>query len=124
MLSGVAIPSIARSHQWAAREREEARQTVQEYYERLKQAQPYVRLGVSLEKLTPKLPSRPPILDWLDRVERWGFPNPGTWLDQPILLLAQLEGAREGKEQALSEEESPTSDVFSQAPPPKPLMKG
>ena len=96
--------------------RDEADSDVYAYYQAIKSVQPYIDHGVPLEKL-PKLPSRPEILDWLDRVERWGFPNPGTFLDQPVLFLAQIEGAQAGRKRAVEQQRMPDGDpIFKDAP--------
>ena len=34
------------------------------------------------------------MLDHLDKVEKWGFPNTGTWMDQPKDYMDDLEAAR------------------------------
>ena len=67
------------------------------------------------------LPERPEILDHLEKTETWGFPNPGTWLDQPAEWLEDLEAAKAGRSryQTRSEAEQRAQDVFKSAPPPE-----
>ena len=111
----VAVPFLGESSRYAKTVKGETEKEVHAYYEAIKSAQPYLDNGVPLEKLKIKLPSRPNILDWLDRVERWGFPNPGTFLDQPVLFFAQIEGAIAGRKQAI-ETKQKANDVFANAP--------
>jgi hypothetical protein len=42
----------------------------------------------------PEPPPCPPLLDMLDRVDQYGLPNPGTWYDQPVDLLEDLDAVR------------------------------
>ena len=116
MRTRLAVPFLGASSHRTRKERNETKNEVYAYYKAIKSVQPYINEGVPLEKL-PKLPSRPEILGWLDRVERWGFPNPGTFLDQPVLFLAQIEGAEAGRKQALAEARGAAEDsVFRNAP--------
>lgn len=72
-------------------------------------------------------PKRPEVLEWLERVEKWGLPNPGTFLDQPMEFMADIEAANMGRDLALrslGETENlfmPDIDdfdaVFASAPP-------
>lgn len=43
-------------------------------------------------------PVEPPLLRWLDRIEQWGLPLPGTFLQQPAEFLEDVEAARLGRE--------------------------
>jgi len=45
----------------------------------------------------PEPPERPQTLEALEQVERFGLPNPGTWLDQPVSYLQDIEAARRGR---------------------------
>jgi hypothetical protein len=78
-------------------------------------------------------PEMPQPLHWLNQVETWGLPNPGTWLDQPAEFMADLEAARMGqhryeKKQRV-ETKSPVTGfdpndfgpLFPDAPSPEPL---
>ena len=100
----------------AQREREETAKQVYEYYQSVKAAQPYLENNVPSDKLPP-IKERPEILNWLVQIERWGLPDPGTWMDQPMLFLAQVEGAMNGKKRALDEAAATSTDwAFDNAP--------
>lgn len=60
---------------------------------------PYANVSLEvLETLNlPAPPPRPKLLDMIDMVDQYGLPNPGTWYDQPIAFMADLEAARTGK---------------------------
>lgn len=73
----------------------------------------------------PEIPDKPPCLEALDKRERWGFPNPGTWLDQPLEYMEDLEAAdaarvRFGVEQEeKAKQEAMTTQMMSMADLPK-----
>jgi hypothetical protein len=70
---------------------------VRAYLESIDLALPYHQAGITT-KDTPKVLPRPDILVWLDRVERWGLPLPGTWLQQPKNFMIDLEVAQKEKQ--------------------------
>ena len=45
----------------------------------------------------PELPS---LLVWMEQVDRYGLPNPGTFLDQPADFMEDIESCRLGKQRA------------------------
>ena len=45
-------------------------------------------------------PSLPPLLVWVERVDRYGLPNPGTFLDQPADFMEDIEACKLGKQRA------------------------
>jgi len=67
------------------------------------------------------LPEHPEILDHLEKTEQWGFPNPGTWLDQPMEWLEDIEAAKAGRSRYRTriQAEQERKDVFKSAPPPE-----
>jgi hypothetical protein len=75
-------------------------------------------------------PEIPDTLEWLGKVETWGLPNPGTWLDQPAEFMADVEAARRGRQKYNREYEpaprvpdlSDFDTLFADAPPPQPLV--
>jgi hypothetical protein len=69
-------------------------------------------------------------LDHLDKVEKWGFPNPGTWMDQPKDYMDDLEAARHALQEYKTKKlETPEAKVaqqaitFADAPAFEPLVK-
>jgi len=89
---------------------------------------PYAKLGGFLPpnfKL-PQPPPEPDCLDWLDKVDRWGFPVAGTWLDQPMEFMADLDAARMGKQRFQSKlvDMEQAKQVFIGAPPPVAMVGG
>lgn len=60
---------------------------------------PYAHLDLETFKALdlPDPPERPPLLDVLDKVDKYGLPNPGSWFDQPSDWWADIEAARLGK---------------------------
>lgn len=76
-------------------------------------------------------PERPDTLYWLTRVDAWGLPNPGTFLDQPAEFLADVEAARRGRDQYARQQSKTASPasfdpndfgrLFPDAPPSQPL---
>jgi hypothetical protein len=87
------------------------------------------QLRVDLRKPV-EFPEEPEVLTWLERVETWGLPNPGTWLDQPAEWLADVEAARRGRDMH-NRGNKPTTvpdlndfdALFADAPPPQPLVQ-
>jgi len=53
------------------------------------------------QRKTVAFPDQPNVMEWLERVEKWGLPNPGTFLDQPMEFLADIEAAERGKSIAM-----------------------
>jgi hypothetical protein len=53
------------------------------------------------QRKTVTFPDQPDVMEWLERVEKWGLPNPGTFLDQPMEFLADIEAAERGKSIAM-----------------------
>lgn len=56
----------------------------------------------------PIIPPKPEALYWMRWIERYGFPEPGGWLDQPFGFMYDIEAARAGllrfrKEQEINE---------------------
>lgn len=73
----------------------------------------------------PALPPRPDPMNWLDKVEAYGLPNPGTWLDQPCEFLEDMEGVRMGR-QRYQRKQQPGLDkdiIFAGAPVGEPLAR-
>lgn len=66
----------------------------------------------------PKAPPVPPCLEELDRYDKFGFPNPGTWLDQPVDWFADVEAAKRGKWRSQQKQRRAVdaSRIFSDAP--------
>lgn len=61
-------------------------------------------------------PERPELLEWLRRIELWGLPNTGTWLDQPEGFLLDIEAAMLGRDNFRRkdmESSSNTTDALS-----------
>lgn len=44
-------------------------------------------------------------LHWYRWTKRYGMPRQGTWADQPKLFLLEIDSARRGEEQRLTERE-------------------
>lgn len=70
---------------------------VTDYLQSIDEARPYVQAGVPIKEI-PKILPRPPILALVERIDRWGFPYPGTWLDQPYDLIMDYEAAQVARE--------------------------
>lgn len=72
----------------------------------------------------PDIEDAPGCLVELERVERWGFPNAGTWADQPADYIQDIESARVGREahkfisRAKSNITAAVDQVFANAPAP------
>ena len=45
-------------------------------------------------------PQLPLLLVWMEQVDRYGLPNPGTFLDQPEGFMEDIEACRLGKQRA------------------------
>lgn len=91
---------------------------VYQFFKALAAALPYLdakQQGVVLPENAkiPAVPATPEILEELDAVERWGLPNPGTWLDQSADYLEDIEAARRGRERYQEEQEGRTPTVSS-----------
>ena len=75
----------------------------------------------------PEIPDKPDCLSQHERQQRWGFSNPGTWMDQPFQYMDDTEAARKGKarfESELLAEMQTASDLASSATPfPAPLLR-
>jgi len=73
---------------------------VKVYLKALREAVELYEIQEKLPKKQQKtviFPEQPDILGWLERVEKWGLPNPGTFLDQPMEFMADIEAAERGK---------------------------
>jgi hypothetical protein len=72
---------------------------VVEYLDKLDLVLPYYRLRESLpaSSAIPDLPERPGILEITDQVKRYGWPNGGTWMDQPKDLLVVMQAVELAK---------------------------
>lgn len=100
---------------------------VEAYLDAVAKLAPYASLpegslrGVKL----PELPPRPDPMNWLDKMEAYGLPNPGTWLDQPAEFLEDMEGVRMGR-QRHNRKQQPGPDpniVCAGAPAGEPLAR-
>lgn len=110
------LDRLKRSHQIA--------EEVEEYLRVVAQTiAPYIGIvGLAPEAIDySSLPERPEVLDHLEKTEQWGFPNSGTWLDQPLEWLEDIEAAKAGRSryQSRVEAEQRGKDVFKSAPPPE-----
>lgn len=78
-----------------------------DYLDRVAAALPYYEMRAVLPQNTPlpKIPPKPLCLEALDKRERWGFPNPGTWLDQPKKYMEDLDAADAARAQFKAEQE-------------------
>lgn len=120
--SGVALPFLEERKPRPARIRRTLRiaDEVQAYLDFIgEKIVPYARfVGVpGLDLPTP--PPKPEPLDWLEKRERWGFPNPGTFLDQPMEWMEDLEGARIGRARHVNEQRAKTVGQDTMAGAPK-----
>jgi hypothetical protein len=73
---------------------------IEEYLDYVSQnLAPYAKLSLETFQALdlPDPPERPPLLETLDMVEKYGLPNPGSWFDQPSYWWADVEAARLGK---------------------------
>lgn len=72
------------------------------------------------------IPEAPPLLDEIEQVEKWGLPNTGTWLDQPVEYMEDVEAAMEVKAylvtQAKNKQELSPDQVFANAPAPRSVV--
>lgn len=89
------------------------------YYEALERARPYLQQRHLLRPSEmPKIPPRPQPLEMLEKVDKWGFPNPGTWMDQPKDFMADIEAARDARDEYKARPREPTVQAsFADAPP-------
>jgi hypothetical protein len=97
-----------------------------EYLQAIEKIYPLLQMatsGLGLGKIKADVPEVPLLLEELERVERWGLPNPGTWLDQPTEYMADLEAARLGRDsykpKQQLEQGMDQDSIFASAPPPK-----
>jgi len=77
-------------------------------------------------------PELPETLHWLMKVEAWGLPNPGTFLDQPHRFMEDMDVAKQTRDTYRSEQagltftDVPDIDnfdmIFRDAPAHAPLM--
>jgi hypothetical protein len=69
------------------------------------------------------MPDVPPLLIELETVERWGLPNAGTWMDQPIEYMVDLESVRVARDSykptKRAEQKLDADTIFASAPKPK-----
>lgn len=88
--------------------------------------QTYGQFGLrGVEK--PEVPRIPPCLDWLAKIERWGLPNPGTWLDQPKDFWRDIEQARLARDtwepkKTADDQHRDFNQIFADKPPPAPVV--
>ena len=103
---------------------------VRPYIEAIKELGPYLKY----KELIPKeelnkleVPRKPEVLIWLDRVDKWGFLEPGTYLDQQVEFMDDLETARRIREMTLREKQgtgvsqAAIDRAFAEAPTPERL---
>lgn len=66
----------------------------------------------------PKAPPVPPCLEELERCEAWGFPNPGSWMDQPTEWMDDIEAAKRGRWRGRQKQRQAvdTRSLFANAP--------
>jgi len=57
------------------------------------------QLPASALATLPRAPERPEIFWWVDKIDRWGLPYPGTWFDQPKDFLDDIESVMLAKDQ-------------------------
>lgn len=57
----------------------------------------------------PEVPAPPDVLNWLERFEDWGMPNPGTWLDQPKWFMEDMRAAAQARDEARRKHAQATS---------------
>jgi len=76
---------------------------VKQYYTKLAtfwQAKEWRKTGLVPPKKQDELPEEPDVPDvllWLSRVNAYGLPNPGTFMDQPVDFMEDMEAARLGE---------------------------
>jgi hypothetical protein len=68
----------------------------------------------------PEPPPVPSCLEELERSEKWGFPNEGSWMDQPCEWMADIEAAQRGRwksqQKHRTEDASDPRNIFRNAP--------
>ena len=74
-------------------------QETAEYLEKLSTIIPLLEMADSLPQNMPrpKLPEPLECLEWVDRVEKWGLVNPGTFLDQPKWFMEDIRATNSGR---------------------------
>ena len=76
------------------------------------------QLPPSAKKHLPVAPDKPGLMWWIDKIERWGLPYSGTWMDQPREFLEDLEAALLARDHfSIKKTDEPTSGVLYDAPP-------
>ena len=101
-------------------------QEVEEYLDYVRtNLAPYAKLDLETFSSLhlPDPPDRPPLLEILDSVDKYGLPNPGSWMDQPSDWWADVEAARLGKwrHEQKQVDEVKQSARFDNAPAPIPM---
>lgn len=46
----------------------------------------------------PELPMPSDCMIWSERIGRWGFPNPGTWMDQPKWFMEDMDAVERARD--------------------------
>ena len=100
---------------------------VKDYLDKIAAALPYYKMQGVLPQGTPmpNIPDKPSCLEALDKRERWGFPNPGTWLDQPLEYMEDLDAADAAKtrfrieQEQKAEQETIATQMMNMADLPK-----
>jgi len=79
---------------------EEIKREVREYLRQLKAALPLHQMASVLPQNArlPELPMPPDCMIWSGRIERWGFPNPGTWMDQPKWFMEDMDAVERARD--------------------------
>lgn len=104
---------------------------IKEYLSAIEKVYPILeRYSRSKKKLPDdiELPEKPPLLTWLDKVELWGFMEPGTYLDQPAVFMEDIEAAKRARDRYFREKteskkvEMGAAAAFATAPRPQPLV--
>jgi len=60
-----------------------------------------------------KVPKKPEVLIWLEKVEKWGFMWPGTYLDQQIEFMEDIETVDRVRQTFRNERMQASSTQFS-----------
>ena len=108
------------------RRSQKIRKEITAYYAELERIYPLLQIARSelqIQESGPTIPDVPLLLIELETVERWGLPNPGSWMDQPCEYMADLESVRMARDvYKPAKAASVATDIdtiFASAPTPK-----
>jgi len=123
--SGLGVPFLVGISQERHKRSLAIQQEVFEYLEAVAAALPMLEMIDILPEGTPRprVPVPPDCLEWEERVEKWGLPAQGTWLDQPKWFMEDLRAAGNGRARWQAEQRKQmAAQLTLDVPETKPMM--